>query len=91
MIPKRKLETLCIKVAKLTASDQHTQSLIEIAAFFGYQDHKRIFECLQVIDGLENHLCTELSDYRYRKDKELITLIKNDFGREVAEKIYNNL
>ena len=85
------IEQLCTELKELTWHNEHTQAKLEIANHFRLDKFFRIFKAIEQIGDAEGCLPGELSAYRYRKGIELLNALKQEYGEEIYNKIYNSL
>lgn len=85
------IEQLCTELKDLTWHNEHTQAKLEIANHFRLDKFFRIFKAIEQIGDAEGYLPGELEAYRSRKGIELLNAIKQEYGIEVFNKVYNSL
>ncbi len=88
---RKEIETFCVRLKQLTWDNEHTQAKLEIANYFGFDKHYRVFKAIEEIHDTVGYLPAEMNGYRYRKGVELLEAIKQEHGEEVYQQIYDSL
>lgn len=88
-INAEKLEELCAKIADLTDNNEHTQVYLEIAKFFKIKHFVNIFQAIITIANEEGYMA--IGEYRTATGKRLLNCIKQEYGKEIYQQIYDSM
>ena len=84
-------KVMCREVQKLTQWNAHTSARCKIAAFFKYNDLRKVFLAIDKIHDYENSLPQSISIYRTEKTKEMMARIEYEFSTEIKNIVHSNL
>ena len=74
-------------VAALTDVNAHTESLLQIAKFFGMKEHAAIFTSLLSLHNRDHHMNHDIRDIRFATAHDMWTRIEKVYSLELLQPI----
>lgn len=80
-------QELLDKIAELTDENDHNGAVMVLAQFLKEKKHIRIMKAIQELHSAYGHMPSELIDLRSFELKELIKLVAEKYGDDIAQKV----
>ena len=73
------------EIKKLTANNQHTESIMKLAGFLNQEVAQKKLSLIQQLQTLEGSLDSNLDAYRTRIRNNLLSIVLRDYGKDVFQ------
>lgn len=78
---------MLIEIEEQTDCNDHTGAKLTVAKYFKLTHYIKAFELIEKLHINDNHLYSELGDYRKAKGIEMMQFILKDYGQEIYNKV----